>query len=184
MFFTKTEHFSKKLILYKENLKIPKGFGDFLLIFENFPRYKNQPKKIISKRILKISDVLESSWCLLYRKHNAKPKKITNLTVVSGKVGNVLKTTHVSKNPKKLNNRALKGPDRFIPQIDFFLIEKNLASNWPFSASFWSCALRFSEIFGQVLIRSFPGSFGFFRTTTVYKQSVTVDNDCLVNISG
>ena len=70
------------------------------------------------------------------------------------------------------------------PTRVFFESKKTLASNGPFSASFWSCALRFSEIIGQVLIRSFPGSFGLFRTTTVYKESVTVDNDCLVNISG
>ena len=66
----------------------------------------------------------------------------------------------------------------------FFCHLKNLASNESFSASFWSCVLRFSEIIGQVLIRSFPGSFGIYRTTTVYTESVTVDNDCLVNISG
>ena len=41
-----------------------------------------------------------------------------------------------------------------------------------------------SDFQRQVLSRSFPGSFGLFRTTTVYKESVTVDNDCLVNISG
>ena len=79
----------------------------------------------------------------------------------------------------------LKGPAQFIPEPGFFFNRKKpWLSNGPFSASFWSCALRFSEIIGQVLIRSFPGSFWFFHTTTVYKQSVTVDNDCLVNISG
>ena len=77
-----------------------------------------------------------------------------------------------------------KGRDSFVPETDIFLLKKYFTSNESFSASFWSCALRFSEIIGQVLIRSFPGSFGLFRTTTVYKESVTVDNDCLVNISG
>ena len=70
------------------------------------------------------------------------------------------------------------------PKCFFFDKKKKQTTNGSFSVSFWSCALRFSEIIGQVLIRSFPGSFGLFRTTTVYKESVTVDNDCLVNISG
>ena len=34
-----------------------------------------------------------------------------------------------------------------------------LISNRSFSASFWSCALRFLGIIGPVLIRSFPGTF-------------------------
>ena len=65
--------------------------------------------------------------------------------------------------------QPFKGPDQFIPETGFLFNRKKRTLNGPFSASFWSCALRFSEIIGQVLIRSFPGSFGFFRTTTVYK---------------
>ena len=54
--------------------------------------------------------------------------------------------------------RLIKGRDSFIPQTVFFWTKITLTSNAPFSASFWSCALRFSEIIGQVLNRSFPGS--------------------------